>query len=248
MATPSPLTWSSGPRRSRSSLSPPRWPRKTSLGTSGPPEIHWDPVRKNFAVIWSSTTERESRNGDGSSSSGKDGDLDHRFYVSRTAGGKTFTDAALFFDPHYCCIDAQMTFDPQGATDPAGGRWILVFKDERNIPLGGKNLRLSFAPASLSKPWTPPTAPIAGPGSPVRPREMAEGPTLVQWNNEWFLYWDAFANGHYCAATSADLAHWTDRTADLKLPPPSPARHGVSRAARGRRLAAPQLQRRLASR
>lgn len=101
----------------------------------------------------------------------------------------------------------------------------MVFKNEKEIPLGGKNLRLSFAPADLSKPWSPASEPIAGPGSAVRPKEMAEGPTLVKWNQQWFLYWDAFANGHYSLAVSTDLKTWTDRTAELTLPPHP--RHGT---------------------
>lgn len=189
------------------------------------PEIQWDPVGKDFLIIWSTTTERESRDGDSTSNDGKDGSLDHRAYCTHTADGQSFTDAKLFFDPGYSCIDGQMVFDPQGKSDPAEGRWILVFKHEKEVPLGGKNLRLSFAPADFSAPWTPPTDPISGPGSSVRPRELAEGPTLIRWKDQWFLYWDAFANGHYSLAVSPDLKTWTDRTMELKLPPKP--RHGT---------------------
>ncbi len=189
------------------------------------PEIHWDPIQKDFLIIWSTTTETESRDRDGTSNDGRDGSLDHRIYCTRTADGKTFSEAKIFFDPGYSCIDGQMVFDDQGNADPSEGQWILVFKHEKEVPLGGKNLRLAFAPGDLSAPWSDPTVPIAGPGSNIRPKEMAEGPTLLRWKKQWWLYWDAFANGHYSLTVSDDLKTWTDRTAELKLPPHP--RHGT---------------------
>jgi beta-xylosidase len=185
------------------------------------PEICWDPVQTNYAIVWSSTTERESRNGDGSSMDGKDGSWDHRLFVSRTADGKIFSKAKLFFDPKFCCIDGMLAFD----ASVSGGRWALVFKHEQEQGLGGKNLRLVFAPADFSQPWSPVGGPLAGPGSSVRPTEMAEGPSLMKWHGTWYLYWDAFANGHYSLATSPNLRDWTDRTAELQLPPHP--RHGT---------------------
>ena len=65
-----------------------------------------------------------------------------------------------------------------------------------------------------------------GPGTPVRPGELAEGSSLVRWNDEWLLYWDAYASGHYSLATSDDLTNWTDQTASLSLPASHP-RHGT---------------------
>ena len=189
------------------------------------PEICWDPVQKNFAIFWSSTTDRESRNGDGSSDNGKDGANDHRIYLSRTADGKTFMDAKLFFDQKFSSIDAMLAFDDKGAGDPKEGRWIMVLKHEQEIRLGGKNLRLTTAPADFSQPWTPVTKPIAGPGAPLREKEMAEGPSLLKWKGQWYLYWDAFANAHYSLATSANLETWNDRTVELKMPPHP--RHGT---------------------
>jgi beta-xylosidase len=179
------------------------------------PEICWDPAQKNYAIIWSSTIERESRNGDGSSMDGKDGALDHRIFISRTADGKTFSDAKVFFDPKFCCIDGMMALDESAGA----GRWVMIFKNEQETRLGGKNLRMVTAPADFSKPWSEVSAPIAGPGSPVRGKEMAEGPSLLRWKDQWYLYWDAFANGHYCVASSTDLKTWTDRTAELQMPP-----------------------------
>ena len=180
------------------------------------PEIVWDDAKAEFVMLWSTTTDRESNDGDGSTMNGKEGVHDHRIYATRTKDGKTFAPATLFFDPGYCCIDATPARD--------GDRWLMVFKDEREIKLGGKNLKFAEMPDLATAPKLE-GGPIAGPGSPLREKEMAEGPSLFRWNGVWHLYWDAFANGHYALATSSDLKTWTDRTADLKLPPHP--RHGT---------------------
>jgi hypothetical protein len=180
------------------------------------PEIRWDPVAGDYIVLWSSTTDRESNNDNGSGNDGKPGGYDHRIYATRTKDGKTFSAARLWFDQGFSVIDAQMVL---------ADRWIMVVKDEKNQNLGGKNLRLTFAPRDFSQPWTPVSAPVAGPGSTLRPHEMAEGPCLLHWHDQWYLYWDAFANGHYCLATSTDLEHWTDHTEELQMPPQP--RHGT---------------------
>ena len=181
------------------------------------PEIHWDSVQKNYAILFSSTTDRESRNGDGSNNNGKEGN-DHRIYVTRTPDGKTFTPAALFFDQKFSVIDAQMAM--------AGDRWAMVVKHEQEIPLGGKNLRLTFAPLDFTKPWSAVSAPVFGPGSSIRPHEKIEGACLLNWRGLWHLYTDAFSDHHYSMAISPDLKTWTDRTNELALPPNNP-RHGT---------------------
>ncbi len=172
------------------------------------PEICRDPIQEHFLIVWSS--------------GGK-------LYATRTNDGTTFSAAEPFFDQKFTAIDGMMAFDPGGSASPRQGTWVMILKDEREIAGGGKNLRLTTAPADFSKPWAPVSKPVIGPGSPVRAAEMAEGPALVRWQGQWFLYWDAFANGHYSLATSADLKNWVDRTAEIKMPPHP--RHGTVFAA-----------------
>lgn len=175
------------------------------------PEICWNPIEKKYFIFWSSTLP------------GRDG---HRIYMTTSADLESFSDAALFIDPGYNSIDGMMTLDPQGSMSEKDWRWVMVLKDERETAQGGKNIRLTTAPADLSEPWATPGPPIIGPHSAVRPHEMAEGPSLLKWKDTWYLYWDAFANGHYSVAASKDLRTWTDRTDELKMPPNHP-RHGT---------------------
>jgi hypothetical protein len=180
-------------------------------GNTWAPEIHWDPAQKNYLIIWSSGT----KNTHG-----------HRSFACRTADGKTFTPAKLFFDAGISAIDAQMLLDEPPATDKAAApRWIMVIKDERAIKDGGKNLHLTTAPVDFSRPWEPLSKSVFGPGSTVRPEEMVEGGCLVKFGGEYRLYCDAFSSHHYSAAKSSDLVTWTDLTAQLQFP--KGIRHGT---------------------
>ena len=176
------------------------------------PEIHWDPVQKNYLILWASNPPRTRG---------------FRIFSCRTPDGKTFTPAQLFFDPGIPVIDPQMLLDnapPPPATE-AGARWVMVVKDERGIKEGGKNLHLTTAPLDFSRPWTPLSKSVFGPGSTVRPEEQVEGGCLVKFGDEYRIYCDAFSSHHYSVAKSSDLVTWTDLTPQLQLP--KGVRHGT---------------------
>jgi len=170
------------------------------------PEICWDPLQKNFAIFWSSSF------GDGQG---------NHIFVTRTADGKTFSEAKPFLDPGFACIDGMMVFDDSAADK----RWVLVFKNEEPWQNGGKNLHLATAPPDFSQPWAIHPEPIIGPGTKVRPESMCEGPSLLKTKSGWNLYWDSPLINTYAMASSLDLTNWTDHTAELKLP--DHPRHGT---------------------
>ncbi len=221
------------------------WPANDEPHNTWAPEVHWDPVQKNFAILWSSAT--AGVDGDGGHNSGgleKDPNRKikpdlrhHRTFISRTKDFKEFTDAKVFFSPGVSEIDACMAFDA-GTSDPADDRWLLAVKNEQMQELDGKNIRLITAPADLTNPFPPRfraltdpdkpwTTPVAGPGSNVQPNQWVEGPTLLRVGGEWWLYFDRFRlpTNRFGLATSRDLVHWTDRTAEVKMPPE--AHHGT---------------------
>jgi hypothetical protein len=230
------------------------WPANDRPINTWAPEVHWDPVQKNYAILWSSAT--AAVEGDGGHNSGgleKDparkvkADLrHHRTFISRTVDFQSFTDAKVFFSPGVSEIDAMMVFDDQGTSDRADDRWVLVCKDEQMMELAGKNIRVTTAPADLMKPSAPRchapddpnkpwSGPVAGPGSGVQASQWVEGPTLLKVGSEWRLYFDRFRlrTNRFGLATSKDLTHWTDRTGDLTVPPQ--AMHGtIFRAPRAR--------------
>ncbi len=181
------------------------------------PEIHRDPVRGDFFILFSSTTPRELEDGDSPIAH----DLDHRSFVVRTKDGGKFSPARLFYDPGYSVID------PVVHPDPANERWVMVAKKELFREDGGKNLRLAFAPASEGKPleFSDLGDPILGPGSSIRPGEQVEGPSLLRHDGRWLVYADAFTSKHYSCISSEDLEEWKDETDRLDMPPN--LRHGT---------------------
>ncbi len=222
------------------------WPANDRPINTWAPEVHWDPVQKNYAILWSSATALVESDG-GHNSGGlekgparkvKPDPRHHRTFISRTTDFQSFTDAKVFFSPGVSEIDAMMTFDDRGTQDPSDDRWVLVCKDEQMAELGGKNIRVTTALADLTKPFPPKlhapddpnkswSGPVAGPGSSVQASQWAEGPTLLKVGSEWRLYFDRFRlrTNRFGLATSNDLVHWTDRTSDLTVPPQ--AMHGT---------------------
>jgi predicted GH43/DUF377 family glycosyl hydrolase len=164
------------------------------------PEITFDPVQKNFMIVWSS---------------------EDKLYVTRTADGKTFTDALPFIEQSFGCIDGMLVHDGTVSAK----RWVMIYKNEDPEEKGGKNLHVATAPSDFSKPWSLEPAPIIGPGTKVGAESMVEGPSLLKQGDEWLLYWDSPSVGVYGMASSRDLKTWTNRTADLKLP--DHPRHGT---------------------
>ncbi len=177
------------------------------------PEIHWDAKKKDYFILYSSTTVRERTDRDSSDNSGKNASqYDNRVYITRTKDGKSFTPGKLFFDQGFSTIDGVMRFDAKNS------RWAYVGKVSRNVDVAvrpGRNLFLSFTGPDLDKPaFTPASAPIAGTHSPIfsNPdpvKSMAEGQCLLHHDNLWWLYWDEPAGNGMQLATSPDLSTWT---------------------------------------
>lgn len=185
------------------------------------PELFWDHVMENYKIVWSSTLPSELGDGDGSEDSASS---DHRMYYVSTTDFESFsTPELLFQDEGYSVIDAHVVSQPSEGAD---GRWVMTLKKELGTDQGGKNIRLAFSDAVIGpSSFGPSTDPVVGFGTPIRGNEQAEGPSLVQWNDQWLLYWDAYSSGHYSLASSTDLVTWTDETAQLLMPVSHP-RHG----------------------
>jgi hypothetical protein len=139
-------------------------------------------------------------------------------HITRTADGRAFSPARLFFDQGFSSIDAVMHLDP------AAPRWVIVIKCSRNADLPvmpGRNLRIAYTGLDLDRPaFTPVSAPIAGDNAPLftdPKNSMAEGQSLIRYRNQWWLYWDEPAGSGINLATSPDLKTWT-HCKDLAMP------------------------------
>jgi hypothetical protein len=200
------------------------------------PEIHWDPFKKDFFILFAATTPRERNDDDESGNNGRRGDkYDNRIYITRTKDGREFSDAKLFYDPPFSCIDACMKFDE------ASQRWVMVIKKSRHFSMKtnpGRNLWITYTAPDLDHPQLGPLeGPIAGDGAPMfsttdPAKAMAEGQSLLFYRDRWLLLWDEPMGNGLQLASSKDLKSWT-HLKDAVLPglkhsePPSHAYHGT---------------------
>ncbi|TWT36487.1 Glycosyl hydrolases family 43 [Posidoniimonas corsicana] len=187
------------------------------------PEIFHDHIAGDFKIVWSSTLPSELSDDDHSVDSHGH---DHRMYYTATKDFRSFSPPEpITVDRDKSVIDAYVAWDQQGE------RWVMVYKNEYPIADGGKNLVLAFSPPKISpRSFTSTTEPIVGPGAPIAPEAMVEGPSLVRWQDRWLLYWDSYILRHYAMASSTDLEQWQDHTRELKMPVERP-RHGTVFAA-----------------
>ncbi len=164
------------------------------------PDLFYDRKSACFYIIWSTTVPGRFPETD------RDGDHNHRMYFTKTRDFKTFSDAKLFYDPGFNCID--------GAIIEFEGKPLLIFKDER---LKQKRLRLAFA-ESIEGPWSKPTEPFT--------RDWVEGPSAVRVGDDWIIYYDHYSRPQfYGAVRTRDFKSFEDITSQLKFPP-NP-RHGT---------------------
>jgi len=193
------------------------------------PEIHFDPAKNDFFILFSSTTPREKNDSDASNNNGKIGSkYDNRVFITRTSDFKKFSPGKLFYDCNFASIDAVMK------PDPSQNNWVMIIKcsrDESLETMPGRNLWITRTKGmDTDKPdFSPLVGPIAGNHSPMfsnpEPRRsMAEGPSLLRTNDLWWFAWDEPAGAHLQLATSPDLVHW-DHQKSTTFPPR--AQHGT---------------------
>lgn len=202
------------------------WQADVSVRNTWAPEVHWDPEQKEFLILWSTTTDAELNDNDGSVDPHGH---DHRTYAARTKDFEAFSEPELFFsprDPEHGVIDPYIAHDDRGTPGTSDDRWVMVIKNEMAPEQGGKNLRLTFSPHMRGPYETTLGPPIVGAGTDIV-NTMGEGPSLLKHRGTWFLYWDApDSRFSYCLATSQDLQAWKNRSGELSLPAVK-MRHGT---------------------
>ena len=168
------------------------------------PEVVWDARKQQFLLFWASTVTNRFTDTAGQA----ENRYNHRIYSTTTKDFRSFSPTVLFFDPGFNVIDATLL--------SANNRFYLIFKDETLKPLK-KHLRIAEAER--------PDGPFAPPGPPFTP-SWVEGPTALRLGDEYIVYFDCYRDHHYGAMLSKDLAHWTDVTSRLAMPPG--IRHGTA--------------------
>lgn len=184
----------------------------TKLGaTTNPhawaPEAYYDPIRKQYAIVWSGNADRGYT------------------YVSYTEDFVTLTNSTpeLLFDPGYDEIDATITqyngFNYLFYKDETGaGKDIQVAKSSGSALAAGTFSRIS--PNYLTRGTTQGT------------QQGTEGPLVIKMpgQNLWYLYADYYGKGGVFGAWSttnldADPSTWKRLTSGVEYELPSGVRH-----------------------
>jgi len=174
------------------------------------PELFHDAANQQYLIIWATTIPGRFAATDGQDARGDNPGYNHRLYYVTTKDFQTFSETKLFYDRAFNVID--------GALFTEGDRYVLVLKDETNLPFTPqKNLRLAFADRAEG-PYSEPTAPITG-------DYWAEGPTPLEIDGRWHIYFDKYRDGKYGVVGSDDLVNWTDLSDQLMVP--EGMRHGT---------------------
>lgn len=160
------------------------------------PEIFFDQDEGRFLIFWATTTVRKP-------------DAQHRIYYVETRDFKTYTPAKILFDDGFSVIDAFIV-------KAGAGRFTMIVKDEREIPVPTKHLRVAEAKRA-SGPYSPASAPISV--------DWVEGPSVLARPDGWIVYYDEYTRKKYGALRSADLKKW-EPVDGLAFPPG--VRHGTA--------------------
>jgi acetyl esterase/lipase len=167
------------------------------------PEITFNETSKEYMIYWASTIPGKFLE----TQSTEDAGYNHRMYYTITKDFKTYSPTQLLYDPSFNVIDA--TIQKQGDT------FVMFLKDETKKPMQ-KNIKVATS-KNLKGPYTEASKPITG-------NYWAEGPTAIQINGKWIVYFDKYTEKKYGAMQSKDLKNWEDISNTIEFP--KGTRHG----------------------
>jgi acetyl esterase/lipase len=167
------------------------------------PEITYDEKSKTYMIYWASTIEGKFLETQSTEEKG----YNHRIYYTTTKDFKKFKKTKLLYEPGFNVIDASIVKDEKGYT--------MFLKDETKVPVQ-KNLKIATS-KNLEGPYTKASEPITG-------KYWAEGPTAIQINGEWIVYFDKYTQKKY-GAVKQTAKGWEDISEQVSFP--QGTRHGT---------------------
>jgi len=167
------------------------------------PEITYDEKSKEYMIYWASTIDGKFPE----TKSEEEKGYNHRIYYTTTRDFKKFSKTKLLYEPGFNVIDASIVKTDNGFT--------MYLKDETKVPVQ-KNLKIATS-KNLKGPYTKASEPITG-------NYWAEGPTAIQINNEWIVYFDKYTLKKYGAVKQTSKG-WEDISEQVSFP--KGTRHGT---------------------
>ena len=164
------------------------------------PELYYDEATREFMIFWASSIPGRFPASDSLAQRTNRGRADHRLYYVTTTDFKTFSPTRLLYDGGFATID--------GTIAKRGDLYYLVMKDETFYP-ERRNLRVASAPRAIG-PY--------GPASPAFTAVHTEGPSILDVDEWWYVYFDYYTRGRYGAVRTRDFATWEVVSDSLRAP------------------------------
>ncbi len=157
------------------------------------PEIFYDEDEDRYIIIWASTIPFRYEKGQ------EEERNNHRMYYVTTKDFKTFSDTKLFLEPGFSVIDCVIV--KRGKDD-----YALIIKDNTRP---NRNLKVAFGKSPLG-PFENISEPYTG--------FLSEGPTVIEQNGKYVIYYDNYGEKNYKAVRTSDFKNFEDVSAEISLP------------------------------
>lgn len=175
------------------------------------PELFYDAANQQYLVFWATTIpgrfpETDNQSNDGPPNPGNN----HRIYYTTTKDFESFTPTKIFYNHGFNVIDATI--------QKVGSQYVMFLKNETNKPFTPqKNIRIATADQAAG-PYSDASEPITG-------DYWAEGPTAIEIDGQWIVYFDKYIDHTMGAVRSKDLKNWEDISEQIHFP--EGTRHGT---------------------
>ncbi|WP_434084219.1 glycoside hydrolase family 43 protein [Fodinibius salsisoli] len=157
------------------------------------PELFYDDEKDRYIILWASTIPHRFPKGQEAE------DNNHRMYYTTTKDFEVFSETKLFLDPGFSVIDATIV---KRAKDD----YVLVLKDNTRPE---RNLSVAFSDDPLG-PYENYSEPFT--------KKFTEGPTVIEKQNSWIIYYDAYEDKEYLAVETKEFKSFEDVSGEVQIP------------------------------
>lgn len=177
--------------------------RKEKARNTWAPEITYDNKSKKYMIYWASTIEGKFLE----TKSDEEKGYNHRIYYTTTKDFIKFKKTKLLYEPGFNVIDASIIKKDKG--------FMMFLKDETRNPVQ-KNIKIASS-KKMKGPYSKASEPITG-------NYWAEGPTAIQIDDKWIVYFDKYTQKKYGAVKESSNG-WEDISDQISFP--AGTRHGT---------------------
>ena len=168
------------------------------------PELFYDEETAQYLIYWATTIPGRFSATDSSGDNG----YNHRMYYTTTKDFLDFSETQLLYEPGFNVIDATI--------HKINDEYVMFLKNEIKHPEAEKNIRIATS-ESLLGPYSNASESITD--------NWVEGPTAIETDQGWVVYFDQYTRHQMGAVRSLDLKKWEDISDQIRFP--EGTRHGT---------------------